>query len=88
MITYEDAVKYISEIPRFAPKTDLENTRILLKKLGNPEQKYKTVHVAGTNGKGSVSKMIALMLEKQGFRVGLFISPHLIKMNNKIFLGV
>ena len=84
MITYEDAVKYISEIPRFAPKTDLENTRILLEKLGNPEQKYKTVHVAGTNGKGSVSKMIALMLEKQGFRVGLFISPHLIKMNERM----
>ncbi|MBR6094978.1 MAG: bifunctional folylpolyglutamate synthase/dihydrofolate synthase [Lachnospiraceae bacterium] len=84
MSTYEEACKYISEIPRFAAKTELKNTRILLEALDNPQVKYRNLHVAGTNGKGSVCRMLSLMLQKAGYKTGLFISPHLIRMNERI----
>ena len=87
MTNYNGVIEYIGSIPRFTSKTDLENTRIILKHLGNPEQRAKVVHVAGTNGKGSVSKMISLMLEKAGYKVGLFTSPHLIRMNERISIN-
>ena len=76
--------EYIASIPRFAKKTDLDNTRGFLHILGNPQLSYESFHVAGTNGKGSVSKMLSLMLQKAGFKTGLFISPHLIKLNERI----
>ncbi|MBR4580465.1 MAG: bifunctional folylpolyglutamate synthase/dihydrofolate synthase [Lachnospiraceae bacterium] len=84
MASYQEACNYIDEIPKFAPKTGLDNTRAFLASLGNPEKQYKVVHIAGTNGKGSVAKMTALMLESAGYHVGLFISPHLVKMNERI----
>ena len=87
MTEFEKACSYIDGIPKFAPGTGLEHTQILLSSLGNPEKKYKSVHIAGTNGKGSVAKMTALMLEEAGFRVGLFISPHLIRMNERISIN-
>ena len=87
MSAYTDACNYIDEIPKFAPKTGLDNTRAYLKSLGNPEQKYKIVHIAGTNGKGSVAKMMSLMLESAGYKTGLFISPHLVKMNERISIN-
>ena len=83
-MNYEEACNYISDIPKFAPKTGLDNTRALLAALGNPQKNYRAVHIAGTNGKGSVAKMTALMLERAGYRVGLFISPHLVRMNERI----
>ena len=87
MSAYTDVCNYIDEIPKFAPKTGLDNTRAYLKSLGNPEQKYKIAHIAGTNGKGSVAKMMALMLESAGYKTGLFISPHLVKMNERISIN-
>ena len=84
MSDYHKACEYIGSIPKFAAKTELNNTRVFLKFLGEPTKKYKNVHIAGTNGKGSVSKMIALMLEEADFRVGLFTSPHLVKMNERM----
>ena len=84
MNNYEEACNYISGIPKFAPKTELANTRNLLAALGNPQEKYKSLHVAGTNGKGSVCKMLSLMLQNEGHKVGLFISPHLIRMNERM----
>ena len=87
MSNYSEACNYISEIPRFAAKTELANTRILLGALGNPQEKYKSLHVAGTNGKGSVCRMLSLMLQKAGYKTGLFISPHLIRMNERISIN-
>ena len=84
---YNEATEYILSIPRFAAKTHLDNTRAILSKLGNPENKFKSIHVAGTNGKGSVCKMLALALEEQGYKVGLFTSPHLMKMNERISIN-
>lgn len=59
-----------------AYKTDLTNTIELLDSLGNPQQKFPTIHVAGTNGKGSVSHLLAAVLQAAGLKTGLYISPH------------
>jgi dihydrofolate synthase/folylpolyglutamate synthase len=73
-----------------ALKMDLSNTLHICKTLGNPEQQLKTIHVAGTNGKGSVSHLIASILQENGYRTGLYTSPHLydfrerIKINGKM----
>ncbi|MBR3040404.1 MAG: bifunctional folylpolyglutamate synthase/dihydrofolate synthase [Lachnospiraceae bacterium] len=83
-MNYQEACNYISDIPKFAPKTGLINTRKLLEALGNPQETYQSIHIAGTNGKGSVAKMLALSLQSAGYKVGLFISPHLVKMNERI----
>ncbi len=81
---YDESTKYISSIPRFTKKTELSNTLEFLKLLDDPQLSYKSVHIAGTNGKGSVAKMMALMLEKAGYKTGLFISPHLVKINERM----
>jgi dihydrofolate synthase/folylpolyglutamate synthase len=60
-----------------AYKPGLDNTITICKLLGNPENKFKSVHVAGTNGKGSVSHMLAAVLQSAGYKVGLYTSPHL-----------
>ena len=82
-----EACEYIQSIPKFTEKTDLENTRILLERLAHPEKKYLSIHIAGTNGKGSVAKMTALMLQNAGYRTGLFISPHLVRINERISIN-
>ncbi|MEW5799053.1 MAG: folylpolyglutamate synthase/dihydrofolate synthase family protein [Bacteroidota bacterium] len=65
-------------------KFGLRNIRSLLKFVGNPHRKYKTIHIAGTNGKGSTSSMIAAILTAAGYKVGLYTSPHLVKFNERI----
>lgn len=82
-MTYEEAVNYILEVPKFTKKNGLDNTRQLIRILGNPEKKMKIVHVAGTNGKGSVCAFTASMLTEAGYKTGLFTSPHLVKMNER-----
>lgn len=67
-----------------AYKADLSNTILLMNHLGNPERKFRSVHVAGTNGKGSTSHMIASVLISAGYRVGLYTSPHLIDFRERI----
>ena len=83
MSRYQEIVDYIESIPRFTKKTKLENTNILLERLGNPEKTFKAVHIAGTNGKGSVAKLMSMLLQKSGKKTGLFTSPHLVKMNER-----
>lgn len=88
--TYEEAVNYIENIPLFGPHTDgrhksgNDNLKEVLCKLDNPHLKLKTVHVAGTNGKGSTTTMLANMLCTRGYRVGVFTSPHLVVINERI----
>ena len=82
-MTYQEAVEYISQVPKFTKKTDASNTRELLKRLGHPERDYKVIHVAGTNGKGSVCAFMAGVLQQAGCRTGLFISPHLVTINER-----
>lgn len=70
-------MKVIGQRERFGSHLGLERIRLLCDFLGNPQEKLKFIHVAGTNGKGSVSAFMAKVLEEGGFRVGLFTSPHL-----------
>ena len=83
MFTYEEAVQYIEDIPKFTKKNKLEHTRQCLDLLGSPDEGKKIIHVAGTNGKGSVCAFISTMLEAGGYKCGLFTSPHLVKINER-----
>ena len=82
--TYEEAVAYIEEIPKFTKKHTLEHTKTFLKRLGNPAVDRKIVHVAGTNGKGSVCAYLQAILMAEGKRTGFFTSPHLVSVNERI----
>jgi len=95
-IDYTDTIDWMfSQLPMYqnqgktAYKEDLSNTLLLAKHLKNPENKFKSIHVAGTNGKGSTSHMIASILQEASYKVGLYTSPHLkdfrerIKINGK-----
>ena len=75
--TYDDALKYLDWLSVFGIKEGLERIKALTAKLGEPQNFYRTIHVAGTNGKGSVCAMLAEMLKASGLKVGLFTSPHL-----------
>lgn len=90
-MNYSQAIEFIySTIPMFhlvgkkAYKADLKNTLALDKHLKNPHKSFKSIHIAGTNGKGSVSHMLASVLQDSGFRTGLFTSPHLKDFRERI----
>ncbi len=88
---YKETLEYLfSRLPMFsrigaaAYKADLTNTIELCKSLGNPHQQIKTVHIAGTNGKGSVSHMLAAIFQSAGYKTGLYTSPHLKDFRERI----
>lgn len=81
---YREAIAYILEIPKFTKKNSLEHTKDFLRILGNPEKGKKIIHVAGTNGKGSVCAYMQSLLLAEKKTVGFFTSPHLVKMNERI----
>lgn len=83
-MNYQEAVAYILGVPKFAKKTTKENLLELLKRLGNPHKMGKVVHAAGTNGKGSVCAFIESVLREDGKTTGLFTSPHLVSINERI----
>lgn len=83
-MNYNDAISYLYGLQKFGIKLGLDNTTRLLSILGEPQNKFRTIHVAGTNGKGSTSAMIASMLQAHGYRVGLFTSPHLVSFTERI----
>lgn len=82
-MTYEEAVEYIESTPKFTKKNGPENTLELVRRLGHPERNMKVIHVAGTNGKGSVCAFLSNMLTAGGKKTGLFTSPHLVKLNER-----
>ncbi len=88
---YQQTLEYLYRVlPMFqrvgavAYKRDLSNTIALCEALGNPHLKFKSIHVGGTNGKGSSSHMLAAILQRQGYRVGLYTSPHLKEFTERI----
>lgn len=90
-MTYTDAIQYLydhapmfQQIGRKAYKSGLENTLMLDEHFGHPHRCYKTIHVAGTNGKGSTSHLLASVLQCAGYRVGLYTSPHLHDFRERI----
>ena len=82
-MNYTEAVDYIKTIPKFTVKHPPEHTRELLSRLGNPQEGIKIIHVAGTNGKGSVCAYLNAMLLAGGKKTGLFTSPHLVRINER-----
>jgi dihydrofolate synthase/folylpolyglutamate synthase len=90
-MTYQQTLDYLfSKLPMYqrvgaaAYKANLDNTIAICNALGNPEKKLKYVHVAGTNGKGSSSHMLAAVLQQAGYKTGLYTSPHLIDFRERI----
>ncbi|MFQ5927953.1 MAG: bifunctional folylpolyglutamate synthase/dihydrofolate synthase [Terriglobia bacterium] len=84
--SYADAVQHLLWLGHEAraQKWDLNNIRVLLARLGHPEQSFASIHIAGTNGKGSVAAMLASILRVAGYRTGLYTSPHLVRINERI----
>ena len=78
---------YLRDLERFGIKLGLDNMRILLGALGDPHRTFPAIHVAGTNGKGSVCAMLAEILTRTGLRVGLYTSPHLVRVEERIRVG-
>ena len=81
---YQKAVEYIEELPRFTKKHSLDHTREFLRLLGDPGLDRKIIHVAGTNGKGSVCAYVASVLQAAGYKVGLFTSPFILCFEERI----
>ncbi len=82
-MNYEEAVAYINDTPRFTKKNTLDNTRAVLAYMGHPERRMKLIHVAGSNGKGSVCAYLSSILTTAGRDTGLFTSPHLVDINER-----
>jgi dihydrofolate synthase/folylpolyglutamate synthase len=82
--SYEGALNWLYELQYFGMKLGLSNTRSLLSELGDPQEKFKSVHVAGTNGKGSVCAFLTSVLMNAGLRVGTYTSPHLFDFGERI----
>src|ERR1700753_1567706 len=90
-MSYQQTIDYLySQLPLFtrvgpsAYKANLDNTIELCKRMGNPQHKFKSVHVGGTNGKGSTSHMLAAVLQTAGYKTGLYTSPHLKDFRERI----
>lgn len=90
-MTYQETLDYLfAQLPVFesqgahAYKPGLERVEAMDEVLGHPHRKYKTIHVAGTNGKGSTSHLLAAILQSAGYKVGLFTSPHLVDFSERI----
>ena len=75
---------YLYKLERIGIKYDLSNITEILKSLGNPHKKFKSIHIAGTNGKGATASFIASILTEHDFKVGLFTSPHILRFNERI----
>ena len=91
MNAYNEAIEYLyTRLPMFtrdgasAFKKDLDNTIKLCAALDDPQRKFKTLHIAGTNGKGSTSHMLAAILAEAGYKTGLYTSPHLLDFRERI----
>jgi len=84
--SYDEAVEYIFNVPRFTKKNTMADTKAFLEKLGNPDLGLRIIHVAGTNGKGSVCAYMRSILETAGKRVAVFTSPHLVDVRERFVI--
>ncbi len=83
-MNYHESIQYLYGLTNHGIKLGLENIRRILQALGNPERSFRAVHIAGTNGKGSTSAMLASILQEAGYVTGLFTSPHLVRFTERI----
>lgn len=95
-MNYTQAVRFLQSLEDYekspgvaynAVNYDLRRMEILLDRLGNPHKGIKTIHIAGTKGKGSVAAMISTVLSSAGYRTGLFTSPHLVSWQERIIVN-
>ncbi|MCL0035643.1 bifunctional folylpolyglutamate synthase/dihydrofolate synthase [Thermodesulfovibrionales bacterium] len=84
MTNYSDAINYLYALQKYGIELGLEKTEKILSRLGNPQRNFFSFHVSGTNGKGSVSAMIASIVMAHGFSVGLYTSPHIVSFTERI----
>jgi dihydrofolate synthase/folylpolyglutamate synthase len=82
-MNYDEAVKFIKECAKFGVKLGLERIGEILKRLGNPEKRFRSVHIAGTNGKGSTAAMFDSVFREAGYKTGRFTSPHLVSYRER-----
>lgn len=83
----KEAINWIENIKRKSPRTSLDRMRNLMKLLNNPQKDYKTIHIAGTNGKGATCCMCSSILQNKGYKVGRFVSPYILKFNERIVVN-
>lgn len=83
-MSYQETLSYLFGLQKFGIKFGLSNITHLLELFGNPHNTFKTVHIAGTNGKGSTSVTVASIIQEAGYRVGLYTSPHLVNFSERI----
>jgi dihydrofolate synthase / folylpolyglutamate synthase len=86
-MNYGQSLSYLESLQRYGIKLGLDNVRAVLDARGNPHRAFPSIHVAGTNGKGSVAAMLAEILTVHGFRAGLYTSPHLVRLEERIRIG-
>ena len=85
-MNYKQVVAYINSLEYIGVKLGLSRIKQLLKLIGSPEKKLKIIHVAGTNGKGSVCVMMASILKQVGYKTGLYTSPHLVEYRERFVI--
>lgn len=83
-LTYEEVLDQIEHQRRFGNRPGAEVSALMLEKLGRPQQNMSVIHIAGTNGKGSVSAFLCSILKEAGIRTGMFTSPHLVDFRERI----
>ena len=83
-ISYDDAIRILTSREKFHICLGLERITEILNLLGNPQEKLQIIHIAGTNGKGSVSKLLAEILKEAGYKTGLYTSPHILEYTERI----
>ena len=84
MMTYQEVMDYVEELKKYGSVPGLTNMENLCEKLGNPEDDLRFVHIAGTNGKGSVLSFVSEILKSSGYRVGRYISPTIFEYRERI----
>lgn len=81
---YKETISYLRQTHKFGTKLGLESTEELLRRLGDPQKQFKSIHVAGTNGKGSVTAMLTNILQTAGYKTGMFVSPSLERFTERV----
>lgn len=84
---FEESIEYIANFPRFKKEPSLNEMKMLLEKLGNPEKKLRSINVAGTNGKGSTVAMLASVLSTAGYKTGRYISPYVLEFRERMMIN-
>ena len=87
VMTQQEVMAYVEELGRYGVRPGLENMENLMEKLGNPQKELSFVHIAGTNGKGSVTAFLSEILRQAGYRTGRYISPAIFEYREEIQTG-